>query len=224
MEPIEKLLFTGKYTRKDLISIYRFLCKHTHPDITRDGGEQFLRVRQVYESALARFEERSVNTPGAAIDPLGFGRYIDLPDVNTPRAYLFSALRLYFLLGLHSYRVRSLTAQQERNNQVLQAVRYWAEVYNKEFAEDFQRFNENIFLPVSDIRKMKQYTQAKRLFVSGAELFLHFQETGREISRKLAGEKLSFALSILKRLNIHDATEGFILFLLEELPHPREEF
>jgi hypothetical protein len=71
---------------------------------------------------------------------------------------------------------------------------------------------------------MKQYTQAKRLFVSGAELFLHFQETGREISRKLAGEKLSTALSILKRLNIHDATEGFILFLLEELPHPREEF
>jgi hypothetical protein len=46
----------------------------------------------------------------------------------------------------------------------------------------------------------------------------------REISRKLAGEKLSTALSILKRLNIHDATEGFILFLLEELPHPREEF
>jgi hypothetical protein len=90
MEPIEKLLSTGKYTRKDLISIYRFLCKHTHPDITRDGGEQFLRVRQVYESALARFEEKSVNTPGAAIDRLDLAALSISPMLILPG-------RIYFL-------------------------------------------------------------------------------------------------------------------------------
>ncbi len=225
MEAIEKLLSRGTYTRKDLISIYRFLCKHTHPDIRKDGGELFLRVRQVYEEALEKLNHKaSVTSPinAPSLDPSRFSRFLDQPSVQTPRGYLFSALRLYFLLGLHSYKVRAAVGKNERYTMVIQAVQYWAEQYNPRFSEEFRRFNERIFQPITDLRKLKTYAWAKRLFVSGAELFLHYQETGREISRKLAGEKLSYSLTLLERLKLDDPTESFARFFLVEIEKGRE--
>lgn len=225
MEAIEKLLSKGKYSRKDLLSIYRFLCKHTHPDIRKDGGELFLRVRQVYEAALEKLNHRTSAMPSpstASIDSAKFREFLDVPQVQTPRGYLFSALRLYFLLGLHSYKVRAAVGKNERYTLVVQAAQYWAEQYNPRFSEEFRRFNERIFQPITDLRKLKTYALAKRLFVSGAELFLHYQETGREISRKLAEEKLSSALHLLERLHLDDPTESFARFLLVEIEKGRE--
>ncbi|GAB4373273.1 MAG: hypothetical protein Kow009_09200 [Spirochaetales bacterium] len=225
MEAIEKLLSKGRYSRKDLVAIYRFLCKHTHPDIRKDGGELFLRVRQVYEEALGRLNQQVSHTAfpaSASYDPALFVRYLDLPHTQTPRGYLFSALRLYFLLGLHSYKVRATAGKNERSVRVIQAVQYWAEQYNPRFSEEFRRFNERIFQPITDLRKLKTYALAKRLFVSGAELFLHYQETGREISRKLAEEKLSSALHLLERLHLDDPAESFARFLLVEIEKGRE--
>ncbi|MCX7788568.1 MAG: hypothetical protein N2442_12840 [Spirochaetes bacterium] len=224
MEAIEKLLSKGKYSRKDLLSIYRFLCKHTHPDIRKDGGELFLRVRQVYEEALGKLNRRSSATfahTSDSVGPIQCLRFLDLPQEQSPRGYLFSALRLYFLLGLHSYKVRASVGKNERYTMVIQAVQYWAEQYNPRFSEEFKRFNDRAFQPISDLRKLKTYTLAKRLFVSGAELFLHYQETGREISRKLAGEKLTSALNLLERLKLDDPTESFARFLLVEIEKGR---
>ncbi len=227
MEAIEKLLSKGKYSRKDLLSIYRFLCKHTHPDIRKDGGELFLRLRKVYEEALEKLNHRASVTPSctiSSIDPTQFSRFLDLPRAQTPRGYLFSALRLYFLLGLHSHKVRASVGKNERYSTVIQAVLFWAEQYNPRFSEEFKRFNERIFQPIADLRKLKTYALAKRLFVSGAELFLHYQETGREISRKLAGEKLTSALTLLERLKLDDPTEGFARFLLVEIEKGRDSY
>jgi hypothetical protein len=225
MEAIEKLLSKGKYSRKDLLSIYRFLCKHTHPDIRKDGGELFLRVRKVYEEALEKLKVKastvSLKNP-SPIDPAQFSRFLDIPRIQTPRGYLFSALRLYFLLGLHSYKVRATVGKNERYTMVIQAVQYWADRYNPRFSEEFRRFNERIFQPVTDLRKLKTYALAKRLFLSGAELFLHYQETGRKISRKLAEEKLSTSLTLLERLKLDDPAESFARFLLVEIEKGRE--
>jgi hypothetical protein len=225
MEAIEKLLSQGKYSRKDLLSIYRFLCKHTHPDIRKDGGELFLRVRKVYEEALEKLklkDSAAQSKSPSPIDPVQFSRFLDIPRIQTPRAYLFSALRLYFLLGLHSYKVRATVGKNERYTMVIQAVQYWADRYNPRFSEEFRRFNERIFQPVTDLRKLKTYALAKRLFLSGAELFLHYQETGREISRKLAEEKLSTSLTLLERLKLDDPAESFARFLLVEIDKGRE--
>jgi hypothetical protein len=225
MEAIEKLLSQGKYSRKDLLSIYRFLCKHTHPDIRKDGGELFLRVRKVYEEALEKLklkDSAAQSKSPSPIDPAQFSRFLDIPRIQTPRAYLFSALRLYFLLGLHSYKVRATVGKNERYTMVIQAVQYWADRYNPRFSEEFRRFNERIFQPVTDLRKLKTYALAKRLFLSGAELFLHYQETGREISRKLAEEKLSTSLTLLERLKLDDPAESFARFLLVEIEKGRE--
>jgi len=225
MEAIEKLLSQGKYSRKDLLSIYRFLCKHTHPDIRKDGGELFLRVRKVYEEALEKLklkDSAAQSKSPSPIDPAQFSRFLDIPRIQTPRAYLFSALRLYFLLGLHSYKVRATVGKNERYSMVIQAVQYWADRYNPRFSEEFRRFNERIFQPVTDLRKLKTYALAKRLFLSGAELFLHYQETGREISRKLAEEKLSTSLTLLERLKLDDPAESFARFLLVEIEKGRE--
>ncbi|MFQ3620763.1 MAG: hypothetical protein SNJ78_07440 [Spirochaetales bacterium] len=225
MEAIEKLLSQGKYSQKDLVSIYRFLCKNTHPDIRKDGGELFLRVRQVYEEALEKIKNRQKNStpsPYPAFNPGTFTPFLDKPEVETPRGYLFSALRLYFLLGLYSSKVRKAQAKAERYQVVMQAVQYWAEQYSYSFAQVFQSFNNQVFQSITDLRKLKQYAYAKRLFVNGAELFLHYQETGREISRKLASEKLSTALVLLERLALDDPTEGFARFLLVEIEKGRE--
>jgi len=225
MEAIEKLLSQGKYSRKDLLSIYRFLCKHTHPDIRKDGGELFLRVRKVYEEALEKLklkDSAAQSKSPSPIDPAQFSRFLDIPRIQTPRAYLFSALRLYFLLGLHSYKVRATVGKNERYTMVIQAVQYWADRYNPRFSEEFRRFNERIFQPVTDLRKLKTYALAKRLFLSGAELFLHYQETGRDISRKLAEEKLSTSLTLLERLKLDDPAESFARFLLVEIEKGRE--
>jgi hypothetical protein len=225
MEAIEKLLSQGKYSRKDLLSIYRFLCKHTHPDIRKDGGELFLRVRKVYEEALEKLklkDSAAQSKNPSPIDPAQFSRFLDIPRIQTPRAYLFSALRLYFLLGLHSYKVRATVGKNERYTMVIQAVQYWADRYNPRFSAEFRRFNERIFQPVTDLRKLKTYALAKRLFLSGAELFLHYQETGREISRKLAEEKLSTSLTLLERLKLDDPAESFARFLLVEIEKGRE--
>ena len=221
MDPVQKLLATGKYSRKDLASIYRYLCKHTHPDTAGGDGSVFLKVREAYAKALEKFEEAKREKADLDFDPDAIPRELGYPAAGGPRGSLLACLRFYHLLGLQSLKVRSNPALRERNARVMKSVVYWAKLYDEGFAEVFSDFNRQAIQPMASTREMKDYAFARRTFSSGLAWFFRFQETGRESSRRISREKFSSAVYTFEKfLGRPDPSIAFARWLLAELEAP----
>jgi len=216
MNAISKLLSTGRFSKKDLLAIYRFLCKHTHPDTAGGDGSAFLKVRETYAKALSRFEAPA--PPPGDFDPYEIPRQIEYYGTSGPRDCLYACLSHYVVLGLQSHKVRSSPSLRERNEKVMRSVTYWAELYDPSFIRIFSEFNRQVIQPMASTRDMKNYTSAKRAFYSGLQWFFLYQETGRDSCRAIARDKLSAsAFTMEKFVRVNDPIVPFARWLLEEL-------
>jgi hypothetical protein len=216
MNAISKLLETGRYSKKDLLTIYRYLCKHTHPDTAGGDGSAFLKVRETYAKALSRFD-----TPGAAageFDPYEIPRQLEHGGDGTPRSRLYACLGFYLALGLQSFKVRSSPSLKERNEKVLRSVAYWANLYDPKFVKIFAEFNRQVIQPMASTVDMKNYTYAKRAFHSGLQWFFLYRETGRDSCRTMARDKLASSIFTMEKyLRRDDPILPFARWLLAEL-------
>jgi hypothetical protein len=216
MNAISKLLKTGRYSKKDLAAIYRFLCKHTHPDTTGGDSSAFLKVRETYAKALSRFD--APGTIAGEFDPYEIPRQIEYYGLNAPRNCLFACLSFYMVLGLQSFKIRSNPSLKERNNKVMRSVTYWADLYDPRFVKIFLEFNRQVIQPMASTMDMKNYTYAKRAFYSGLEWFFLYQETERESCRKIARDKLSASVFTMEKfVRRNDPIVPFARWLLAEL-------
>jgi len=218
MDAVKKLLATGKFTRSDLASIYRYLCKHTHPDTAGGDGSVFIKVKDTYLKALAKFEESEKEKDELGFDPEAIPRELGYPGSGDPRSSLMACLRFYHLLGLQSFKVRSNPALRERNARVMRSVVYWAKLYDGDFADLFAKFNRETVQPMASTREMKDYAFARRTFSSGLAWFFRFQETGRESSRRISRDKLAAAVFTFEKvLGRPDPAEALARWLIREL-------
>ena len=219
MNAISKLLETGRYSKKDLLAIYRYLCKHTHPDTAGGDGSSFLKVRETYAKALSRFDAPEAGPED--FDPHEIPRQIGEGGPGSPRDRLFACLGFYMVLGLQSFKLRSSPSLKERNDKVLRSVAYWAELYDPDFVKIFADFNRQVIRPMASTVDMKNCAYAKRAFNSGLQWFFLYRETGRESCRAMAREKLAASVYTMEKfVRRDDPAVPFARWLLGELNGP----
>ncbi|TFG61473.1 MAG: hypothetical protein E4H36_10420 [Spirochaetales bacterium] len=194
---MQKLAGTGSFSREELLSVYRILCKNTHPDLTGKDGADFIKVQEAFSRFRNNAGKGSLR-PTAAFDPFKVIRETGWKGGFQAKNSLYLGLYRYFLSGLHSYRIRSNQVLQERNLQIIRTILYWAEKYDKEFVRIFTNFNRSVFNHLRISEHYREELKARKILLDGFYWFLHYQDTGRESSRRICLEKLNASAFMLR--------------------------
>jgi len=244
---LTSLLRQNTYSRQELDHLFRLLSKRSHPDATGGSGEEFIRLRSIYERARLRLNDSggapAVPSAGAVhpsrkpspshspsppagnesrdFDPGKIIREAGFDDSLSSRGCLFLSLQAFFNLGMYNYRIRALPGLQRRNNDVLQTITYWARIYDPEVVEIFRAYSSRTYQSLSTTWEIKNFNYAKRLFLDGVTSFFNYQASARIGTAEVAKDKFSWCSYTLKKVirNSHPMTPMAEWFLRElDLP------
>ncbi len=214
---ISKILSTGSYSAEELDHLYRYLSKRTHPDLTGNDGEAFIRLRETYLQVKNRLESTGPKEK-MHFDPFRIITEAGFPAAQAPRINLYIVLKRFFQAGFYNRKIRKNPSSIRRAAEVLEAIRYWSDRYTPLLYEIIEGYLEQGVDFMSTTKQFRDYSFGRRLFLQGADLFFRYQSTGKEGARSLAEEKLCLAAVIVeKTAGKNHAVGSFSRWFLEEL-------
>lgn len=154
---VKRLIAEGDISLVQLKRIYRRLCKMTHPDLKKEDGAGFIRLKEEYEEALAHIDALKMHLSGYA-EGSGLGE----ADI---RRMFYDALRHYLAAGLSSARMRIKTDVKARNELILREVVYWANLYKPSFIPVFLDYNKTYLRRFTEWDRRDNLGQAQKLLV-----------------------------------------------------------
>ena len=217
---IRKVLSTGTYSADELDHLYRYLSKKTHPDLTGNDGEAFIRLRETYLRAREQLHlPGSQNAP--PFDPFRIIAELGFEAVPAPRINLYILLRRFFQAGFHNRKIRNRSSSLRRAAEILEAIGYWSDRYSPQLKSIINGYLDRGADFMNTTKQFRDFSFGRRLFIQGTDLFFRFQSSGKEGTRSLAEEKLTLSAVILRKTTGggHPLT-AFGQWFLEELEKP----
>lgn len=205
-ELLRSLISQNNYSLRELDRFYRMLSKRCHPDATGHGtGEDFIKLRKVYEEAAARILVAAGPQTGPAVrppqfDPLQLVREAGYDHHMPPRGCLYISLQAFFSSGMHNYRIRAMHGLKRRNTGILRSIFHWSRLYDADFTHLFSAYSRHTLQFLSTTWEIKNYNYAKQLFLDGVRGFFNYQHSGRKGTAEVARDKFSWCAYTLQRV------------------------
>jgi hypothetical protein len=195
----ERLLEKGRINQQELDILYRYLCKHTHPDLTGWDSDLFLKLQETYESAKEKIYHPVDEDLPQGVDVYQLMKESGLALPQEPRTAFMVALNWYFAKGLYRKKVQSRESIKHRVESIMTNIIYWARRYDENFLKPFFQFNKALGESRLLSNNPDSLHWGKKIFVKAAHQFCYYQENGSIAHKRIALDAIAYSMHLLKR-------------------------